>query len=226
MPVTIVGNNTPTAGGVVYGDGTNYASTSAGSAGQVLQSNGSSAPSWITPSSGAMVLLANLTPTAAANVDALTTFSATYDNYLILLQGIQTADATGTCTLNMRYAVAGTADANTRYTAATTGSSIGGRSFGATNTNILMGLGTLDVTGPGLNASIFIQNANATNSSFKTAFITTFNNNTATPSTIDFGTGMGAYNGTSALSGVRFYLNNGANFAAQGRVRIYGIVNS
>jgi len=46
MAVTIVGNNTPTAGGVVYGDGTNYASTSAGSAGQVLQSNGSSAPSW------------------------------------------------------------------------------------------------------------------------------------------------------------------------------------
>lgn len=46
MPVTIVGNNTPTAGGVVYGDGTNYASTSAGSAGQVLLSNGASAPSF------------------------------------------------------------------------------------------------------------------------------------------------------------------------------------
>jgi hypothetical protein len=30
MAVTIVGNNTPTAGGVVYGDGTNYASTAAG----------------------------------------------------------------------------------------------------------------------------------------------------------------------------------------------------
>jgi hypothetical protein len=48
MPVTIVGNNTPTAGGVVYGDGTNYASTSAGTSGQILQSNGSSAPSWAT----------------------------------------------------------------------------------------------------------------------------------------------------------------------------------
>lgn len=40
MPVTIVGNNTPTAGGVVYGDGTNYASTSAGTSGQLLQSAG------------------------------------------------------------------------------------------------------------------------------------------------------------------------------------------
>jgi hypothetical protein len=49
MSVTIVGNNTPTAGGVVYGDGTNYASTAAGTSGQVLQSNGSSAPTWSTP---------------------------------------------------------------------------------------------------------------------------------------------------------------------------------
>lgn len=47
MPVTIVGNNTPTAGGVVYGDGTNYASTAAGTSGQLLQSNGASAPSWV-----------------------------------------------------------------------------------------------------------------------------------------------------------------------------------
>lgn len=52
MPVTIVGNNTPTAGGVVYGDGTNYASTAAGSAGQVLTSNGSSAPTWAAAAGG------------------------------------------------------------------------------------------------------------------------------------------------------------------------------
>jgi len=52
MAVTIVGNNTPTAGGVVYGDGTNYASTAAGTSGQVLQSNGAGAPTWATLSSG------------------------------------------------------------------------------------------------------------------------------------------------------------------------------
>jgi len=46
MAVTIVGNNTPTAGGVVYGDGANYASTAAGTTGQVLTSAGSSAPTW------------------------------------------------------------------------------------------------------------------------------------------------------------------------------------
>jgi hypothetical protein len=47
MAVTITGNNTPTAGGVTYGDGTTYANTAAGTAGQILQSNGASAPTWV-----------------------------------------------------------------------------------------------------------------------------------------------------------------------------------
>lgn len=41
------GTATPTAGGVSYGSGTAYAFTSAGTSGQYLKSNGSSAPSWV-----------------------------------------------------------------------------------------------------------------------------------------------------------------------------------
>jgi hypothetical protein len=52
MPVTIDGSNTPTAGGVVYGDGTEYASTAAGTSGQVLTSAGAGAPTWASISSG------------------------------------------------------------------------------------------------------------------------------------------------------------------------------
>ena len=52
MSVTINGSNTPTAGGVTYGDGTNYATTTAGTSGQVLTSNGASAPTWTTPTVG------------------------------------------------------------------------------------------------------------------------------------------------------------------------------
>lgn len=44
------GTATPTAGGVPYGTGTAYAFTAAGSAGQVLTSNGTSAPTWQTSS--------------------------------------------------------------------------------------------------------------------------------------------------------------------------------
>ena len=59
MAVTIVGNNTPTAGGVVYGDGTNYASTAAGSAGGVLYSAGSSAPAFTSAGTSGQVLQSN-----------------------------------------------------------------------------------------------------------------------------------------------------------------------
>lgn len=52
MAVVITGNNTPTAGGVTYGDGTTYVNTAAGTAGQVLTSAGSSAPVWATVSAG------------------------------------------------------------------------------------------------------------------------------------------------------------------------------
>jgi hypothetical protein len=52
MTVIIDGNNTPTAGGVGYGDGTELAFTTAGTSGQVLQSNGASAPSWVAAGGG------------------------------------------------------------------------------------------------------------------------------------------------------------------------------
>ena len=41
-----------TAGGVIYSDGTKLQNVGAGSAGNVLQSNGASAPTWVSPSSG------------------------------------------------------------------------------------------------------------------------------------------------------------------------------
>jgi hypothetical protein len=56
------GTAAPTAGTVAYGTGTAYAFTSAGTSGQVLQSNGSDAPTWVTPAGG--VTLANDTSTA------------------------------------------------------------------------------------------------------------------------------------------------------------------
>jgi hypothetical protein len=52
LPVASGGTNgsaTPTSGAVAYGTGSAYAFNSAGTAGQVLTSNGSSAPSWGTP---------------------------------------------------------------------------------------------------------------------------------------------------------------------------------
>tara|TARA_R110002126_G_scaffold57859_3_gene153124 strand:- start:959 stop:1588 length:630 start_codon:yes stop_codon:yes gene_type:complete len=52
MAVIINGSNTPTAGGIIYGDGSEYDVTAAGTSGQLLKSNGASAPTWVTSSSG------------------------------------------------------------------------------------------------------------------------------------------------------------------------------
>ena len=49
------GTATPTSGAVAYGTGTAYAFTAAGTSGQVLTSNGSSAPTWTTPTAYATV---------------------------------------------------------------------------------------------------------------------------------------------------------------------------
>lgn len=48
------GSATPIAGAVAYGTGTAYAFTAAGTAGQVLTSNGASAPTWSTAASGSV----------------------------------------------------------------------------------------------------------------------------------------------------------------------------
>jgi hypothetical protein len=62
------GSATPTAGGAVYGTGTAYAITSAGTSGQVLQSNGASAPTWVTPSGG-LTLGTPVNTTSGTNID-------------------------------------------------------------------------------------------------------------------------------------------------------------
>lgn len=56
MPITISGSNTPTLGGVAYGDGTNLAFTAVGGTGLTLTSAGSAIPAWTT---GTVTLLAN-----------------------------------------------------------------------------------------------------------------------------------------------------------------------
>jgi len=74
LPIARGGTNstaTPTNGGAVYGTGSAYAVTSAGTSGQVLTSNGSAAPTWQTPSSGS----GTVTSVAAGNGMTFTTIT-------------------------------------------------------------------------------------------------------------------------------------------------------
>lgn len=74
VPIASGGTNataTPTAGAIAYGTGTAYAFTSAGTAGQVLQSNGSSPPTWGSPASSGVSTITfgstGLTPSTATS---------------------------------------------------------------------------------------------------------------------------------------------------------------
>jgi hypothetical protein len=92
---------TPTAGAVPYGNGTTLAYTAAGTSGQFLTSNGSSAPTWTTvatPSTagGATVtnpMSANITLTSSSNRVQLMTPSAW--GYTITLPDATTISAAG-----------------------------------------------------------------------------------------------------------------------------------
>lgn len=86
------GSATPTAGGIVYGTGTAQAVTAAGTAGQYLQSNAGSAPTWVTASSGALILLSTVTASASATVDVESTFSSTYDAYVLVASKVTCSD--------------------------------------------------------------------------------------------------------------------------------------
>ena len=80
---------TPTSGGVGYGTGTALVYTSAGSSGQVLTSNGTSAPSWSTPSSGAMTLISTIN---AAVTSVVFTGLSGYNNYILVFNGLAAAN--------------------------------------------------------------------------------------------------------------------------------------
>ena len=247
MPTIINGDGVVTAGGTAStqgkvvlaeqtGNGTNTVTLQAptslaadltltmpsadGTNGQVLQTNGAGQLSFATPSAGAMTLLASSVPTASPNVDFLNTFTSDYDAYFITLQNILPANSGRT--LNMRVAVGGTAQssANTYRS----GTSVVNATFNATSANILLGSGTLDATGNGLDGSIYLYNANG--SGWKSGQIWCMYQSPAA-STVLIEQGSWVYNGGSALSGLRFYLDNGGgNFAAQGRIRIFGFKNT
>jgi len=73
LPIANGGTNstaTATAGGAGYGTGTAHAYTAAGTAGQFLQSNGASAPTWVTPASSGGITMG--TPVASTSGTAIT----------------------------------------------------------------------------------------------------------------------------------------------------------
>lgn len=218
MPVTIVGNNTPTAGGVVYGDGTNYASTAAGTSGQVLQSNGSSAPSWATPSTGALVFITSATASNSATVDLENAMSA-YGVYMIVANQIITTSGTNP-TFNVRLKVGG---------AYQTGASYSYQSLVPPVATLSSSSGTFLQLTPALAAGeavSFVMYVYSPSNTTNTKIVTWHGGWSWTGSGAPaLFSGAGGYFGSaSAITGVRFYTST--DNLVSGTFRLYGISNS
>ena len=165
---------------------------------------------------GALNLLATMTPTVAANVDFLNTFSSTYDCYLINCTGITPTSYTSSPGPLIRVAVGGTVDTTSSYNGffIINSFAVSSLQLNTTSTNY----------GP-YSFQLFIQNANeTTNNKYMTLQLQYSPNGTANDPTGS--SYVGVYRGTSAISGLRFYWSNGTNFTATGKIRIYGYSNS
>lgn len=161
------------------------------------------------PGSGAGQLLATLTPTVAANLDALSVFTGTYNNYRIYLEGLLPS---ATDALQVRLANAGAADAGSNYAPAPIGSS-------GTATVAAVPLPNTVNAGKGLTGYFDIVNANDT-TNLKFVRTNAAAQNAATPGWTA-ADGLYVYVG-AAVSGFRLYWSAAANFTATGKVHIYG----
>jgi hypothetical protein len=186
------------------------------SAGQVLRATSSTAATWQAPPQG-LTLLATLTPTAAANLDFLTAFSSTYDNYLILGQGINFA---ADQRVAIRLAVAGAVDTASNYVDV----SNEGINSSITSTSLNLHATNMASTGKGSNFSIELFNVNSGSQMKSLKSDISYNDSTNTSSIrkIKFCT----YFGTSVVTGFRLFGDGASNFAATGKVRVYGYANT
>ena len=157
--------------------------------------------------------ISTLTPTAAANVEALNVFTSTYNSYVLVVEGVKpgTDDS-----ILFRLATAGAVDTGSNYrTNAASGS-------GALGSSMNLPSSQVQAAGKGWTAIIHILNANdATN--IKAVNVMGGHQDTANYTVHAAG---GVYAAANTVSGFRFYLNGGGNFAAQGSIKIYGIKNS
>jgi len=252
MPVVITGNNTPTAGGVVYGDGTTYATTTAGTSGrpivsggagaptfrpytlpaadgsanQVLQTDGAGALSFATPGGGSWIFLSAVTASNSATVDIETTFDSTYQNYAIVAASVRPVSNGVNLLARQKQGGVYKVD-NYQYhlsvSDCTSSSYTGTANGNDTSYRVAGGLSSAS-GGPEGGASFVMYIPNPSNTTLrKTVYATGVLNNSSTGASQMTLAGDN-FDLTSALTGIRFLMSSGN--IDSGTFRLYGIKNS
>ena len=172
------------------------------------------------PPASALVLLATLTPTVAANLDFLDVFSSAYDNYLIIGNGLTVSADTW---INMRLATGGAVDSGSDYSIMYGGQPTGNFLSGTASETSFQCTGTVYAGGKGVSFQIDVKNVNQS-SSLKSIYAEFMAQSAATP-TYQAGAGRSGYIAAKTVSGFRLYTNT-STFAATGKVRVYGYSNT
>jgi len=186
---------------------------------QLKMSNGTS---WLAVGpgaggSGGLTLLANIAATAVASIDFLSTFTSSYDNYIIFGDGLR--PASNLADLRARFASSGSADTSASYfhleNAGTTTTTAQDH-MRVSNSGVLN-------NGADLNFVMHVMNANLT-TGHKTATSTVTVGRQTDPG-LYFDTRNNGWVTSAVATGIQFYWTSG-NFSARGRIRVYGYNNT
>jgi hypothetical protein len=198
-----------------------------GSSGQVLQTNGAGAPTWVTPVGGSWIFLSSVTASNSATVNIETTFDSTYQNYVIVAAAVK-ASSSGQ-NLLVRQRQSGTyqsADYRWHLNQSYQGSSSyqGAAANPGTEYRISQYVSSSS-SDQGVNLVMYILDP-ANTSTYKGVFCTGYNNSdniNVDGMNCTMLTGV-SQNSTAALTGIRFFMSSGN--IASGTFRLYGIKNS
>ena len=174
---------------------------------------------------GAWVLLSTVTASSSATVDVETGFGSTYDDYIIIADGVR--PATDTAVLSCQFKLAGAYVSTATYHYHLNGVGTAGTTYSAVASDAETGIRLspgLDNVNAASNMcfTMDIQNANTTSLSHGVTWRGLSMDISA--GIYEKGEGHGASAATGALSGVRFLMNTG-NISV-GTFRLYGVAKS
>ena len=196
-----------------------------GTSGQVLTSAGTgSAPTWTTPSAGALTFLSTVTASNSATVDVESTFSSTYDVYELVISGVVPANDAEQFRMQMKIGGVYVSTGNYQYSRtgslATSNSYVGGAD--TTNGSIVLGNNVQNGASVPINFKMRIYNPSSTALQKAVTWEGYYQDSTTPAVAMSFGAASNP--GTAALTGLRFYMGGGN--ITSGSFRLYGISNS
>ena len=191
----------------------------AGTAGQLLQTNGAGAPTWITPSAGALTLISTTTASDSATVDVENAFS-TYDAYVLVITDLSAVQNDLRC----RFKVGGTYLTTTTYRMGRRMMTYANDTYSAQNqnntTNYIDVYGNVPDNASGRAMGVvWINGTVFTNASFTNNVYGTWMNSAVNRADNIFGEST-----AGACTGLRFFMATGN--IATGKFRLYGLANS